>query len=64
MVSQKAGAPAAASGSTNIDRGGESNHQDQGGLLDRQHYTVVFVTRSVITTEIRIMNINQVTELG
>ena len=64
MVSRKASAPAAASGSTNIDRGGESNHQDQGGLLDGQHYTVVFVKRSVITIKIRIMNINQVTALG
>ena len=48
MVSRKASASAAASGSTNVKRentarGGESNHRDQGGQQDGQHYTVVFV---------------------
>ena len=48
LVSWKASASAAASGSTNVKRentarGGESNHRDQGGQQDGQHYTVVFV---------------------
>ena len=59
MVSRKVSAPAAGSGSTNIDRGGESNYQDQGGRLEGQHYIVASVKRSVIT-----IKINQVTELG